>query len=56
MAEEISHVTQLQTSKMLWCSMSQIMIRENALCDNKRVFCWTHEMSQDKMNKSCTAL
>jgi hypothetical protein len=56
MAVETSHVTQLQTSKMLWCNVSQIMIIENALCDNKKVFCWLHKMSQHKMNKTYAVL
>jgi len=56
MAVETSHVTQLQTTKMLWCNMSQIMIRENALCDNKKAFCWLHELSQNKINKNYTIL
>ena len=55
-AVETSLVTQLQTLKMLWCNMSQIMIRENVLCDNKKVFCLLHEMSQNKINENYTVV
>lgn len=38
MAVETLYVTRLRTSKMLWCNILQITIRENAFCDNTEVF------------------
>jgi hypothetical protein len=36
--------------------MSQITIIENCLYDNKKVFCWLHEISQNKMNEMYAVL